>query len=120
MHKFKIKEETLNFLKNEAKNGKTIYGYGASTKGNTSLQFFDLNPLLVKKISDRDPNKWNKKTVGTEIPIISEEQARKDNPDYFFILPWHFVDYFKSRESDYLKSGGKFIVSLPEFKIISK
>ena len=116
----KIKEETLNFLKNETENGKIIYGYGASTKGNTTLQFFDLNPSIIKKISDRDPNKWNKKTIGTEIPIISEEQARKDNPDYFLILPWHFVDYFKSRESDYIKSGGKFIVALPNFKVISK
>ena len=116
----KIKEETLNFLKNETENGKIIYGYGASTKGNTTLQFFDLNPSINKNISDLDPNKWNKKTIGTEIPIISEEQARKDNPDYFLILPWHFVDYFKSRESDYIKSGGKFIVALPNFKVISK
>ena len=114
-----IKEKTLNFLKNETQNGKIIYAYGASTKGNTLLQFFDLNSSIIKKISDRDPNKWNKKTVGTGIPIISEEQARKDNPDYFFILPWHLIDYFKSRENDYLKSGGKFIVPLPDFDIIS-
>ncbi len=84
------------------------------------LQFFDLDSSIIKKISDRDSNKWNKKTVGTGIPIISEEQARKDNPDYFFILPWHLIDYFKSRENDYLKSGGKFIVPLPDFNIISE
>ena len=116
----KIKEKTLNFLKNETQNGKIIYGYGASTKGNTLLQFFDLDSSIIKKISDRDPNKWNKKTVGTGIPIISEEQARKDNPDYFFILPWHLIDYFKSREHDYLKAGGKFIIPLPDFDIISE
>lgn len=57
--------------------------------------------------------------MGTLIPIISEEQARKDKPNYFLILPWHFLKEFKEREKDFLNSGGKFIVPLPEFKIIS-
>ena len=39
--------------------------------------------------------------------------------NYFLILPWHLIDYFKDREKDYLKKGGKFIVPIPEFRIIS-
>jgi hypothetical protein len=57
--------------------------------------------------------------VGTEIPIISEEQARKERPDYFFVLPWHFLAGFQEREREYLASGGRFIVPLPELKVIS-
>ena len=113
-----IKEKTLQFIKTETKKGKKIYAYGASTKGNTLLQFFELDSSLIEKAVDRDPNKWNKKTIGTGIPIISEEQAREENPDYFLILPWHLVEYFKIREKKYLEKGGKFIVPLPELQII--
>jgi len=108
----------LNFINQENKKGKSVYVYGASTKGNTLLQFFGLNSQLIKKAAERDSLKWGKKTVGTEIPIISEEQARKENPDYFLILPWHMVEYFKQREKEYLENGGKFIVPIPYFEII--
>jgi len=113
-----LKNKLVTFIKEENKRQKSVYAYGASTKGNTLLQFFGLNSQLIKKAADRDSIKWGKKTVGTEIPIISEEQARKENPDYFLILPWHLVEYFKQRETDFLKKGGKFIVPIPEFEII--
>ena len=94
--------------------------YGASTKGNTILQFFNLNNKLIKYAAERSPQKWGKFTVGTGIEIISEEQARKINPDYFLVLPVAFIDEFIKREKKWLKSGGKFIVPFPNFKIISK
>jgi len=115
-----LKKKLYNFIKNENKKGKKTYVYGASTKGNILLQFFNLNNRLIKAAADRNPDKWGKKTIGSSIPIISEEQARKEHPDYFLILPWHFLREFLQREKDYLRAGGKFIVPLPEFKIISK
>ncbi|MFH1401650.1 MAG: class I SAM-dependent methyltransferase [Parcubacteria group bacterium] len=117
---FALRKKINNFIKNETRLGKRVYIYGASTKGNTLLQFFNLNKDLIKAAADRNLDKWGKKTVGTLIPIISEEQARKERPDYFLILPWHFLKEFIQREKDYLRSGGKFIVPLPQFKIISK
>lgn len=113
-----IKKELTDFIRKEKAQGKKIYVYGASTKGNTLLQYFDLNSDIITAAAERNPDKWGKKTVGTNIPIISEEQARRDNPDYFLILPWHFLPEFKQREEEYLKGGGKFIVPLPEFKIV--
>jgi len=114
-----LKEQTYNFIKNEVENGKIIYAYGASTRGNTLLQYYDLDYRLVKAAVDRNPSKWGKKIVKTNIPIISEEQARKEKPDYMLILPWYFIDEFRNREKEYLKNGGKFIVPLPTFKIIT-
>jgi len=113
-----IRDALAAFLKAEKAKGKTIYGYGASTKGNTLLQYFGLGPDLVTAIADRNPDKWGKKTVATLIPVISEEQARKDKPDYFLVLPWHFFAEFKERETEYLKGGGKFILPMPEFRIV--
>ena len=114
-----IKADLCNFINEENSKGKTIYAYGASTKGNTFLQFCNLNDKLIKKVADRDPEKLGKRTIGTNLLIISEEQARQENPDYFLILPWHLVEFFKEREKEFLSNGGKFIVPLPKFKIIS-
>ena len=113
-----IKTDVCNFINQETANGKIVYAYGASTKGNTFLQFCNINNKTVKKAADRDPAKHGKKTIGTNIPVVSEEQARKEKPDYFLILPWHFIDFFKEREQKFLNSGGKFIVPIPKFEII--
>lgn len=114
----KLKKRTQSFIRNETKKGKKVYVYGASTKGNTLLQFYNLRYPLIGAAADRNPIKWGKKTVATEIPIISEAEARKIHPEYFLILPWHFLKEFMQREKKYLESGGKFIVPLPEFKIV--
>lgn len=113
-----LRGKTREFIKNETAKGRKVYVYGASTKGNTLLQYYDLCYPLIMAAAERNHLKWGKKTVGTKIPIVSEEEARKDNPDYFLILPWHFLDEFVKREAEYLKKGGKFIIPMPEFKII--
>lgn len=113
-----LKKQTTNFIIQEKKKNKKIYGYGASTKGNTLLQYFNLNNDLITAIADKSVYKHGLKTIGTNIPIISEEQMRKEKPDYLLILPWHFVEEFKNREKEFLNAGGKFIVPCPEFTII--
>ncbi len=112
------REKVCQFIQHEAKQGKKVYVYGASTKGNTLLQFFNLNSSLIKGAAERNPIKWGKKTVGTNIPILSEADVRKEKPDYFLVLPWHFMPEFLEREREFLERGGKFIVPLPEFKVI--
>ena len=113
-----IGERLVDFIAGEAKNGKTVYVYGASTKGNTLLQYFGLDHTMVRAAAERNADKWGKKTVGTMIPIISESEARSARPDYFLVLPWHFLNEFREREREFLNRGGKFIVPLPEFRII--
>jgi len=115
-----LKIQTTEFIKEEKAKGKTIYGYGASTKGNTLLQYFNLDSSLITAIAERSPAKFGLKTVGANIPIISEEEMRKANPDYLLILPWHFIDVFVEREKELLENGCKFIVPCPKFEIIEK
>ncbi len=114
------KKKCLAFIKNAVRKGKRVYAYGASTKGNTILQYYGLNHKLIAAAADKDPKKWGKFTVGTNVPIIPEDQARQENPDYFLILPWAFTDTFVKREQHWLKKGGKFIVPIPKFKVISE
>lgn len=113
-----LKNKVYNFIKDEKDKGKKIWAYGASTKGNTLLQYFGLDSTLIDGIAERSPNKWGLKTIGTNIPIYSESEMRKSHPDYLLVLPWHFINEFIIREEDFLKNGGAFIVPCPEFKII--
>jgi len=114
----KLKKETVCFIKQEKQKGKTIWAYGASTKGNTLLQWFGLDNTLIDGIAERSSYKYGLKTIGSNIPIYSEEIFREKKPDYTLILPWHFINEFKEREKSYLKQGGKFIVPCPKFEII--
>jgi SAM-dependent methyltransferase len=115
-----LKKQTVDFIKDEKSKGKTICGYGASTKGNTLLQYFGLDNTLIDAIAERSPYKFGHKTIGTNIPILSEDEVRKMKPDYMLILPWHFISEFTEREKEYLNGGGKFIVPCPKFEIIGK
>lgn len=115
-----LKNKTMNFLIEEKNRGKKIWGYGASTKGNTLLQYFGIDNNLLDGIAERSKYKWGLKTVGSNIPIFSEEEMRKEKPDYLLVLPWHFINEFKSRESELLSQGTKFIVPCPKFEILSK
>ena len=109
---------TTRFIKKKIKEGKKIFLYGASTKGNTVLQYYGINQKIIPFAAEKSPEKWGKYTVGTGIKIISEKQARSLNPDYFFVTPWGFINEFVKRESTWLKKGGKFILPFPKFKLV--
>ncbi|MBI2559338.1 methyltransferase domain-containing protein [Candidatus Woesearchaeota archaeon] len=111
------KKKCVNFIKQEVKKGKKVYVYGASTKGNTILQYYGLTNEYICGAADKSPEKWGRCTIGTWIPIMSEEEARK-KADYFLVLPYAFLNEFLEREKEWLEKGGKFIVPLPEFRVI--
>jgi hypothetical protein len=98
--------------------GKTIFGYGASTKGNVLLQFCGLTNKHIPYIADVNKDKFGCFTPGTHIPIISEKEAKAMNPDYFLVFPWHFKHNILEREKEFMKKGGKFIFPLPEIEIV--
>lgn len=112
------KKKTHDFIKKQVGRGKTVYLYGASTRGNTLIQYLDLDNKLIKAAVERNPEKWGKKISSLQIPIISEEQARLEKPDYMLVLPWFFKEEFLVREKEYLDQGGHFIFPLPEFKVV--
>jgi SAM-dependent methyltransferase len=114
----RLKKQVLDFLHQAKAEGKKVYGYGASTKGNTLLQLFGITPDLLTAIAERSPYKFGLQTVGTNIPIVSEEEMRAAKPDYLLVLPWHFIDEFVNRESEFIAGGGKLVVPCPEFQII--
>jgi len=112
----RVNDISLNLrqiLEKAKSDGKVTLGYGASTKGNVTLQYCGIDTRLMDAIADRNPAKLGCRTPGTNIPIISEQDAREKKPDYFLVLPWHFMSEFYSRESQFLSRGGRFIIPCP-------
>lgn len=112
------KEELISLLKQLKKEGKKIHIYGASTKGNTILQWCGIDNRLIDVAAERNPDKYGAHTLGTDIPIVSEADSRAMNPDYYLILPWHFKEEFVEREKEMLEKGVGFIFPLPSIEII--
>lgn len=112
-----IRARLTALLKAEKAAGKKIYVYGASTKGNILLNYFGFDSDLITAAADRNPEKWGSRTPGTNIPIVSEEEARAD-ADIFLPLPWHFKKEFLERESEFIKKGGRFVFPLPDVEVV--
>ncbi|MBU1255405.1 class I SAM-dependent methyltransferase [Patescibacteria group bacterium] len=113
-----IREELVSFLTEEKRKGKTICGLGASTRGNTTLQYFGLTSELIDCIFDKNPDKEGKRTVGSLIPVTSPENIGRYNPDYQLVLIYHIFKGVGEDEKRFVENGGKFILPLPKIKII--
>ncbi len=114
-------EELKDFLEQLRKKGKQTYAYGASTRGSTLLQtiFKNENPRnYLRGVAERDPNKIGLYMDGLDLPIISEEEARRA-ADYFLLLPYHFWESISQRENKWMANGGKFILPVPYPKVVT-
>jgi hypothetical protein len=115
MRVLKSREELVKFLETAREQGKKVYGYGASTKGQIILQFCGLNSSHMTAIAERNPDKYGLYTPGSNVRICPEAEMRADRPDYVLMFPWYFFDEFKSRESSLKDGGTRFLLPLPTF-----
>ena len=116
----KLRDDLHDLLVKLKKKDKKVHVYGASTKGNTILQWCGIDNELVEYAAERNPDKFGAHTLGTNIPIISEEESRAMNPDYYLVLPWHFKEEFLEREKEALEKGTAFIFPVPKVEVFKK
>jgi SAM-dependent methyltransferase len=114
----KIKKELHETLTSFRKQGRRVAGYGAPAKGNTLLGFLEIGPELLPYIVDRSPLKQGLYTPGMHIPVVATERLLADQPDYVLLLAWNFVDEIIEQQAEYVRRGGKFIIPVPEVRII--
>jgi len=108
-------EKLINLLKEINSSGKSIFGLGASTKGNVLLQYYNITADLLPAIAEVNPDKFGSYTPGTLIPLIDESELLAKKPDYLLVLPWHFKDFFINSKKF---KGIKLVFPLPEVTIV--
>lgn len=98
--------------------GKTIAAYGASAKGSTLLNYFGIGAETIDFVVDRSTYKQNRLTPGTHLPILSPAELIVRMPDYTLLLTWNFAEEILHQQAAYRQAGGKFIIPLPEPRIV--
>ena len=113
-------ESSAQKVRNYITSQKSVIGLGASTKGNVMLQICGITNKELPYISERNPFKVGLRTLGSDIELISEEKARKMNPDAMFVVPWNFKTEIVAREQEYIQNGGKLLFIMPYPYVLDK
>ncbi|MCK5426031.1 MAG: methyltransferase domain-containing protein [Emcibacter sp.] len=115
-----IGRDINDFLRQAENEGKSVYLYGASTKGNTLLQHYGIDTGKVTAALEVNPEKFGHRTPGTNIPIIDEASIGDAVPDYLLVLPWHFKSNILANGGELMAKGAKFVFPLPNLEIVGK
>ncbi len=113
-----LKEGLVQFLRGLKKDGKTVAAYGAAAKGNTLLNYIGIDNHIIDFVVDRSPYKQGLFMPGTRIPILHQDELLKKMPDYTLLLVWNFAEEVIKQQDIYRKRGGKFIIPVPEVKVV--
>lgn len=114
----KSKTDLVNLLKKLKANGNRIAGYAATSKSTTILNYCGIGPELIEYICDTTPVKHNKFSPGVHIPIVPYEFFSENPPDYAFLFAWNHIDEIMNKEKNFIESGGKWIMHVPEVRIL--
>lgn len=112
-----LKQQTLQFLKQAKKDGKTVAGFGASITGTTLIYHFEIGEYLDYLVDD-NLAKQGRFSPGLHLPVLPSSAIYERKPDYVLVLAWRFADTFMQKHQAYLDQGGSFVVPVPEFRIV--
>jgi len=114
----RLKEDLVSLLKALKKQGAKIAGYGAPAKGNILLNYCKIGTDILDYVTDTTPFKQGRYTPGMHIPVFPENHFHEFPPDYALLLAWNYADKILQKEEGYRQAGGKFIVPIPEPKLV--
>ena len=114
----RLRGELVTMLSELKAEGKRIAVYGASAKGSTLMNYFGLGSPVLDFVVDRSTVKQGHYTPGTHLPIYSPAMLLEQKPDYVLLLTWNFADEILQQQSEYRKQGGRFIIPIPELRVV--
>jgi len=113
------RDALTSLLKEIKQEGKRVVGYAATSKSTTVLNYCGIGPELLEFISDTTPIKQGKFSPGMHIPVRPYEKFLAKYPDYALLLAYNHAKEIMAKEQNFMASGGKWIVYVPEVRVLS-
>lgn len=113
----KSRDKLVATLKELKKQGKRIAAYGAAAKGVPILNYAGITEKMINFCVDGLPEKQGLCMPMSHIPIISPEEAKKRDVDYYLLLAWSFRDHIVEKEKEFVAKGGKFIMPIGDIEV---
>ena len=115
---FEVRDSMVSLVNQLNSGGSSVAGYGASTKGNVTLQFAKFSDTDLEVIFDVNESKFGCYAPGSGVPIVSEEEMVTRSPDYLLVLPWHFRAEILHKHEEFMTKGGRLIFPFPWVEVV--
>ena len=114
----RLKTALREVLERARAKGQRVAAYGAAAKGTVLLNYCGVGPDTLEFVADRSPYKQGRYMPGVRVPIRPPEKLLETMPDYVLLLVWNIADEVLEQQSEYRRRGGKFIIPIPEVRVV--
>ncbi len=114
-----IKARLAEMLRGLAAEGKRIACYGAAGgMATTLLAYIDFEPGLIEYAVDISRHKHGRYTSGSRLLIHPPDKLLEDKPDCVLLLAWNFAEEVMQQNQAFREAGGRFLVPVPEPRLV--
>jgi len=113
-----VRRDLPALLRSLVQEGGVVAGYGAPAKATVLLNYCGLGTRDLRYVVDRNEAKQNRRIPGVDVPVVGPERLELDPPSHLLLLAWNLASEIQTEQSAFAASGGRFLLPVPEPRIM--
>jgi SAM-dependent methyltransferase len=114
-----LRSELIEMLRGMRAEGGRIAAYGAAAKGAVLCNYAAVDRSVVDFVADLNVHKQGLYMPGVHLPIEPPQRLLDEQPDFVLMLSWNFEREILAQQAEYVRRGGRFIVPVPEPRVVA-